>query len=603
MSDVEIKYNSKRVPASGTGPTPYLSLSNEVVNYGNRWGLANKITLNGVITGLNFNALYTAQTGLVDIFSSSYQTLEVNEGGDGSSVFTGAYSFSGCSVDRISFDQAGYNKIVGYSVELLSYPSGLTGFFSGTYGVLDPKDEIRISEGADGFSTISHSVAARGFVTTSIDAAINNAKNYVAGRTGVARVLSVPMISGIENSGAFTPVLISLSENLDRLGLAYSVEETYKFKMFTGDTEASNGYSLNNYNLVSYSTNLTSGAGEDFVTASIRGEIKAGITGATGDALISGLIVQLSGLNPFGVISGKYGSPNGFSFCPDPIQFNIEEDQKARSIKFNASYDNLQFYSSSNDKYVFSGCFLDATISHSIDTLSSVDTIQVRGEIKCRGSITNKYNNSLAYLGELLTAGSSASFPRIYDFVNDYYSSYYSAGTKYAINSTATSAVVNANPTMGTVSIDFTFDNRDRFSSLSNSEYTIEYTPYNTIYAHGSSCNQASKHLAVDINIKRRERASMNLSVSAPTSSEKNLVDAKETIFTAFVDNFIKGLIVDATSLEGFQVEDSSLSLMNSTTTTPLGSTIGSTITAGKTYSYELKESERLLRPMVKSKY
>lgn len=603
MSDVEIKYNSKRVPASGTGPTPYLSLSNEVVNYGNRWGLANKITLNGVITGLNFNALYTAQTGLVDIFSSSYQTLEVNEGGDGSSVFTGAYSFSGCSVDRISFDQAGYNKIVGYSVELLSYPSGLTGFFSGTYGVLDPKDEIRISEGADGFSTISHSVAARGFVTTSIDAAINNAKNYVAGRTGVARVLSVPMISGIENSGAFTPVLISLSENLDRLGLAYSVEETYKFKMFTGDTEASNGYSLNNYNLVSYSTNLTSGAGEDFVTASIRGEIKAGITGATGDALISGLIVQLSGLNPFGVISGKYGSPNGFSFCPDPIQFNIEEDQKARSIKFNASYDNLQFYSSSNDKYVFSGCFLDATISHSIDTLSSVDTIQIRGEIKCRGSITNKYNNSLAYLGELLTAGSSASFPRIYDFVNDYYSSYYSAGTKYAINSTATSVVVNANPTMGTVSIDFTFDNRDRFSSLSNSEYTIEYTPYNTIYAHGSSCNQASKHLAVDINIKRRERVSMNLSVSAPTSSEKNLVDAKETIFTAFVDNFIKGLIVDATSLDGLQVEDSSLSLMNSTTTTPLGSTIGSTVTAGKSYSYELKESERASRPIVKSKY
>ena len=63
---------------------------------------------------------------------------------------------------------------------------------------------------------------------------------------------------------------------------------------------------------MSYSTSLTSGAGDDFVTASIQGEIKAGITGANGDALISNLINELSGLNPYAIISGKYGSPNNF---------------------------------------------------------------------------------------------------------------------------------------------------------------------------------------------------------------------------------------------------------------------------------------------------
>ena len=67
MSDIEIKYNNKRVPMAGTGPTPFLSLNNEVVNYGNRWGVANRITLNGQITGVDYNALYHAQTGLVDI--------------------------------------------------------------------------------------------------------------------------------------------------------------------------------------------------------------------------------------------------------------------------------------------------------------------------------------------------------------------------------------------------------------------------------------------------------------------------------------------------------------------------------------------------------
>ena len=177
MSDVEIKYNNKRVPVSGFGPTPYLSLSDEVISYGNRWGLVHRIILNGVITGVDYSALYTAQTGLVDIFASSYKTLTVYEGPDGttgyydgsngsagsagsSALYSGAYSFSGCSVERVVFDDAPYNKVVPYTVELVSYPSGLTGYFSGTYGVLNPKDEIRISEGQDGFGTINHSVAA-----------------------------------------------------------------------------------------------------------------------------------------------------------------------------------------------------------------------------------------------------------------------------------------------------------------------------------------------------------------------------------------------------------------------------------------------------------
>ena len=322
MSDVEIKYNGKRIPASGFGPTPYLSLTDEVVNYGNRWGIAYRITLNGAITGADYSSLYTAQTGLVDIFSSSYKTLIVYEGPDGATGYVGtngsagsagsagssalyseAYSFSGCSVERISFDNAPYNKVVPYSVELLSYPSGLTGYFSGTYGVLNPKDEIRISEGQDGFGTINHSVAATAFVTTSIDNAINNAKNYVYSRTGISNILSLPQASGIDTSGVFTPVLVDLSENLDRLSLNYSVEETYKFKLFTGDSEAKNDYNFNNYYLTSYSTSLTSGAGDDLVTASIQGEIKAGITGATGEALISGLVDQLSGLNPYAGLS------------------------------------------------------------------------------------------------------------------------------------------------------------------------------------------------------------------------------------------------------------------------------------------------------------
>jgi hypothetical protein len=608
MSDVIIKYNNKRIPVSGTGPTPYISLSDDVITYGDRWGISQRIVLNGVITGNSFDDLYTAQTGLVDIFSSSYKVLKVLEGADDTVVTGEVAAFSGCSVQGVSFDNAPYNKVVNYSVELVSYPSGLTGFFSGNYGILDPKDEINITPGSDGVGTITHSVSARGFVINTIDDAIDNVKSYVASRTGVSRILTLPLATSIDNSGSFTPVLVSISENLDRLNLTYSIEESYRFKTITGDSESAQNYSFNNYNLVSYSTSLTSGAGDDFVTASIQGEIKAGITGATGDALISGLINQLSGLNPYAVISGKYGSPNGFKFCEDPIEVSINEDRKARKVGFNISYDNLEFYSSANDQIVFNGCYLDATISHNIDDLSSIDTLEVRGEVKCRGSVSNKYAKSLDYVTELFTAGTSPSAPRLYTLVNDYYSAYYSSSPKFTLNSQPVSVQVEANPLLGTVSLTVTYDNKDRFLGLSTSDYSIEYTPANTIFTYGFSCNNSLRHIAVDMNVLKREKAGINLSVSKPNTSESTLLTNKDSLLSSFKEYFLKPLLEakNRPSLDTMQEESSAVSISNSNFSSSTSNELtsnkyGSIVSANSVFSFALDPAQAANRSVIKS--
>jgi len=604
MSDVIIKYNNKRIPVSGTGPTPYISIADDVISYGNRWGISQRIVLNGVITGNSFNDLYTAQTGLVDIFSSSYKILKVLEGADDTEPTSEAFAFSGCSVQNVSFDNAPYNKVVGYSVELLSYPSGLTGFFSGNYGILDPRDEITINPGNDGIGTVTHSVSARGFVINTIDDAINNVKSYVSSRTGVSRILTLPLVSGMDNSGAFTPVLVSLSENLDRLALSYSIEESYRFKTISGDSESAQNYSFNNYNIVSYSTNLTSGAGDDFVTASIQGEIKAGITGATGDVLISGLINELSGLNPYAVISGKYGSPNGFKFCEDPIQVTINEDRKARKVSFNISYDNLEFYNSPNDQTVFSGCYLDMNISHSIDDLSFIDTLEAKGEVKCRGSVSNRYANSLAYVTELLAGGT----PSLYNLVNSYYTGYHGATPKFTLNSQPTSLQVDANPLLGTVSISATYDNKDRFLGLASSDYSIEYTPTNTTFNYGFSCNNSLRHIAVDMNTLKREKVGINLVVGKPSTSEYTLLGNKDTLISAFKEYFIKPLLKPdhRSDLDTLQEESSALSISNSnlsatTSNTATTNKFGSTVSANSIFSFALDPSQAENRNAIKS--
>jgi hypothetical protein len=604
MSDVIITYNGNRIPASGTGPTPYISLNDDVFTFGDRWGLGTKISLNGLITGCAYGNLYSGQTGLVGLFSNSYKTLQVLESADDQNSYSPVYSFSGCSVDNISFSEAPYLNVVSYTVELTSYPSGLTGYFSGNYGVLDPKDEINISEGDDGFGTISRTVSARGFVTNSIDTAINNAKNYVAGRTGITSILEVSQISGFQNSGSFTPVLVQIAENLDRLSLTYSVEQTYRFKMISGDSDAKNNYSFNNYYLTTYSTSISSGAGDDFVSASIQGEIKAGITGATGDALVLELISQLSGLSPYSIISGKYGAPNSFDFCKDPIDFSVTQDLKARKINFNASYDNLDLYGTTNNKYVYSGCYLDATISHAIDELTKTTIIQVRGEIKARGSTSNRYYNTLEYLGVLMQEGSSASQPRLYDFANDYYTTYIGTSSPiFALNTKPTNIVINSNSILGTISVDVTYDNKDRFSELTASDYNVSYEPYNTIFSYASSCNDSIKHLAVDMNVQKREKVSINLKIAGSGKSELTLINNAKALIEpdtagSFYNSFPKLLAVG----DSVQEEVSSLNVDNSSSKTPLTSNqYGAEISLNKTYSYELIESEKNTRRIVKS--
>jgi hypothetical protein len=541
---------------------------------------------------------------LVGLFSNSYKTLQVLESADDQNSYSPVYSFSGCSVDNISFSEAPYLNVVSYTVELTSYPSGLTGYFSGNYGVLDPKDEINISEGDDGFGTISRTVSARGFVTNSIDTAINNAKNYVAGRTGITSILEVSQISGFQNSGSFTPVLVQIAENLDRLSLTYSVEQTYRFKMISGDSDAKNNYSFNNYYLTTYSTSISSGAGDDFVSASIQGEIKAGITGATGDALVLELISQLSGLSPYSIISGKYGAPNSFDFCKDPIDFSVTQDLKARKINFNASYDNLDLYGTTNNKYVYSGCYLDATISHAIDELTKTTIIQVRGDIKARGSTSNRYYNTLEYLGVLMQEGSSASQPRLYDFANDYYTTYIGTSSPiFALNTKPTNIVINSNSILGTISVDVTYDNKDRFSGLTASDYNVSYEPYNTIFSYASSCNDSIKHLAVDMNVQKREKVSINLKIAGSGKSELTLINNAKALIEpdtagSFYNSFPKLLAVG----DSVQEEVSSLNVDNSSSKTPLTSNqYGAEISLNKTYSYELIESEKNTRRIVKS--
>ena len=583
MSDVLVRYNNVTLPT----PIPYVSVNNEIIRYGSRFGSVNKITLNGQITGKDFAALAAAQSALVNVFSTSYKTLSIDEAG-ASAVF------SGCSFESISFDSSRYSRMVPYTIELLSYDHSLSS------NILEPKDEIKISAGNDGFGTVSHSVSAKGFSIGKADTAINSAKNFVTGRSaaGVAKIAAMAKLDG--SATAFTPILVNVSENLNRLDLTYSLEKSYKFKLLSGVL----GYNFNNNFLTSYSTALSSGAGDDFVTATVQGEIRHPISGT---GTLSGLYTALSGLSPYSIVSGTYGSPNGLAFCSDPITFSVTEDSGAKKINFNASYDNSQFYSRTNDAFSFSGCYFDAQLSCSTNELTKTSTITVKGDIKCRGSQTSRRDNASAYLAKLISQGIYGSEvsdePRIYDFANNFYTGWVDnldlfGNTLLALSPVPESLDVDINPLRGTISVSATFNNKDKLISLGSSSYSIEYSPSNTAFIAGSSCNNSTGHLIVDLNVRKRERVSLEVSLSQTGQVESALFDSKRYIYNQLVTGFIYELH-GPNFRDGLQKESSSSFISDSFGIN--NSRIGSTISASETYSFVPSDAVLNKRKIIKS--
>ena len=203
-----------------------------------------------------------------------------------------------------------------------------------------------------------------------------------------------------------------------------------------------------------------------------------------------------------------------------------------------------------------------------------------------------------------MTEGTSASEPRLYDFVNDYYKSYVGVNSPVlAISTKPNNVKIDTNTTLGTISIEAAYDNKDKFSSLNSCEYSIDYAPYNTIFAYASSCNDAVKHVAVDINVKKREKVDINLTIAGSGKSELELITiAKSLIEPDEVNSFYRLFPLVLSETNSIQEESSSLSIQNSTANSSSTSDkYGSSVAISKTYSYELKDSEKSNRRIVKS--
>lgn len=362
---VKIFYDNQDI-FSGIAPTPFVGISDSPIRYQSRWGVTEKITLEGEITGQcgTFQDLVDKQNTLISGFSKHFKQLKIVD--NSGIVFNSPIT----KVNSINFPSNQYSQLLPFSIELEAFDSGK---FSGFYGVLDPTNEFSFQKRNDKVIGLTHTISAKGFQTQNDP--LTNAVNYVSSLTGLSSAPTPAFISGIT-----TPVLKTVEESLNRFDGTYRVSESWVY-----DTE------LVGSGILRYSCALDSGFEDGVTKVSLQGTIEGGK-----NCNITNLRNRYSGIN-FHSTAGQIYS----GFCAGvmnsyPLEYDVSENANKNEISFNIIYDDDPF---PNPIVIDSTQLTNSPLS--VGVVSTEVTFKWRGNCKC--------NNEYGW-NQLLNAVSSYNF-------------------------------------------------------------------------------------------------------------------------------------------------------------------------------------------------
>ena len=350
-----IKYNNVDV-FSGICPTPLIGRSFEPVLVGERWTSKEVITLTSTITGrcLAYTDYLSLQQQLLSGFRKDFQTLDIFE--NNSLIL----SLSGIKVNNISFPENRYAYgYIPFVISLECYPSG---YFSGTFGILEPRDEFSFQESENGVVNITHTVSCRGIQTSNNQSdSLANAKAWVQARTGYSGQVFPAFISTIN----LNPCYQTVAESVDRINNAYEVKESYLADIYSSGA-----------GILRYTTDFSSGIIDGISRISLKGEIN-GCKSNT----IAQLRSRYSNFSGFNEVLNVFKKiTNRTDLNPIPKTKTVAEDFTNLNLSFSFLWDDSQLGLTWFDPTIsFEYNFETDVISASIDgVIGSIEPIEVR---------------------------------------------------------------------------------------------------------------------------------------------------------------------------------------------------------------------------------
>lgn len=546
-----IFYNNVN-PFSGISPTPLVSQKNIFIKYGEQWGEVTKVTLYGniyskcvsgnfsLVTDTSnqtfqtsdgaFGILLSGQQSLIKSFSQDFQSLQIVQ--DGQVIVDKPLAI----IRNIVFPDSPYSYYVPFQIELDCYESG---FFSGLFGVLEPKNEFSFTQNKDQSITIEHSMSCRGFNTDSNNSnALQNAVQYIQSISGFRNQILPYFInfgSGDYGTG-IAPSLIAQKENINRVQGSYSLEETYIVDPFFSS------------GVLRYATTYDSGISDGISTVKVNGSLKT-----SRNYPIDFIRSRYSAFDSFSAAVDAYsGATNGLlDLNPFYLSSGISEDSFGGVINFNLSFNNDQTPNP----------FLDYTVTFNRDNITDVTSAAFQGTIKGRGDLKSRYDKVLAFSSGVnvfnLTLGE-----------------YYNNGYQYILNPLYLSYSNTRNPYAGEITLAATYDDKTLpVSGFANLQYSYNFTPSIEQFSAIPILDGLGRYVVTDLGFTNRATFIMEgKAVIAPNLSQSTGI----LLLTNFVNGQISTLISGKSRIA---LESQNISFGNQG--------IGKDLTFSVSYSYE----------------
>ena len=554
--DILVKYGDFTFPV----PSPFVSRSykNQLVG-GDIWVTTVEITLAGQIAilpkrdtaaaGNKYAKLKDKRNEIATAFAGelgkNFQALTVS-GHDTN------FTLEGCSVTNLSFSSSDYRGLVDYTITLSGYDS-TNDFVSANFGITDPVDTWAYSD-AGGTASLTHTISAQGYNTSSTYNAFLKAKAFVNSRKGTSSKIPSFLINNAHPGSAL--ILNSRSEQVNRLGGSFGVTENYTFS--TNESSKSAGMetgvpAMQTANiLLTYTLSINEQQGGDFVGVTLSGDVVGNKLDYANDSQNGSSWAEVredfKSRNFYDLANEAYENyirradgNNNKSLNKDPISVSINPNENGRKIGFSLTFDNNDLFKKAKIKR--GKAYFDYNISFQHDNITDIINIQCNGTIRSRSELKKKNREAKELLDEEILKNNSAA---IRTEAQNLYWKMYPSRTNYVLSSRPLSESATQNEFSGEITYTASFSDKDFLenSKLQSLTYSVQVDPATQEYRPVASCQSNGHYLIYDLGLESK-REKVNISVnSAPHSrNEKALSEAWDETYST--SDFLKNSFLD----------------------------------------------------------
>ena len=522
VSPIVINYDDVAVfdGLSGNQPIPYVTKSNETINYRNLWWQASTYRIDGQITG-NGPLLWGNKNSIIEGFQKDFRKFSVEEGESKYVEVTGV-------IRNINFNENKYYGILDYSITIETYEAGL---FKGTYGVLNPVDQISYSNTDKNTIEITHEISAKGFQSkdqTDGSNALQNAKDFVFSRRDSWKTKAKPIFaSGEVDFEEVDPIIVSSSETIDRFEGIYSLTDTFVFSATGTDAV-----------IESRSVTIESGIAEEVITATVNGEIYAGKSGSLTTSRDHFKTIDLHGVV-------NKNCPEGVSFYHVPINLDVKEDPDSNTINYSASYDNLNIFEDSTLSGV--GAYYDYTVTINRDAMTDIANVSIGGTVKGRGNAIHRRKNiETFYEDHMVNSPDNGLSGYLYAKMKADYDGI--MGTARVPNPYPASISVSSGNVNGEIQVSAEFTDEDYVEGFLSADYSVSVQaamPIKTVNA-SARFEENGYYMLGDMDVGTREKTDITVNMTYDREFyAKNVVGENEADGTYINNETLSSMLTD----------------------------------------------------------